>query len=839
MSRFARRILTGLLGLLIILAIVLPAGGVYTARRSFPKIDGELQLSGLDGPVDIYRDRFGVPNIYASTMHDLFFAQGYVHAQDRFWQMDFWRHIGSGRLSEMFGDSQVDTDKFLRTLGWARVVQQELDTLDSQSLAILDAYAQGVNAYLAEHHGSQLSLEYAVLKLLNPDYQVEPWQPLHSLTWAKAMAWDLRGNMDEEIERAILLKTLTPEQLAELYPPYPSDHPVIVTGDKGESRVGSGTSYHDSPLSTFHSLLSTLHSQISSLDALLGPYGDGIGSNSWVVAGQRTSTGKPLLANDTHLSAQMPSIWYEIGLHCTPKGESCPFEVAGFSFAGAPGVIIGHNERIAWGFTNLGPDVMDLYIEKINPANPDQYEVNGQWVEMDIVQETLQVAGGAPVELTVRYTRHGPVVSETYGKLKDFSQTAGVELPPGYAIALRWTALEASNTFPAIWMLDRAGSWDEFRRALSYFDVPSQNIIYADSDGNIGYQTPGKIPIRASGNGWLPVPGWTDEYEWTGYIPFEELPRAFNPPQGYIVTANNAVVGQDYPYFITSEWNYGQRARRITEMIETQANPIDLARTQGMQGDDLSPNAKKLVMLIPPAQWSKPIQAQAFEILTTWDGQNRMDSAGAAIFAAYWKNLLALTFHDNLPEAYYPTGDSRWIEVVRNLVGQPNNPWWDNLTTKDKVETREDISLMAFTQAVDELEGRLGKDLSKWAWGDLHTLTFRNQTLGESGVAPIEALFNRGPYKTAGGEAIVNATGWDPTAADPYVVNWLPSERMVVDLSDLSNSTTIHTTGQSGHAYHSHYADMPDLWRNIQFHPMLWERTNIQADVEGHLKLAP
>ncbi len=458
---------------------------------------------------------------------------------------------------------------------------------------------------------------------------------------------------------------------------------------------------------------------------------------------------------------------------------------------------------------------------------------------MGKVKETIQVAGSDPVELTVRSTRHGPIISETYGDLEDFGNTAGVELPSSYAIALRWTALEISHTFPAIWMLDQAGNWDEFRHALSFFDVPSQNAIYADVDGNIGYQSPGKIPLRASGDGRLPVPGWTDEYEWTGYIPFDELPKSFNPPEGYIVTANNAVVSANYPYFITADWDYGFRARRIVDMIESHASPIDTAWMQSMQGDGLSPNAISLIPRIPQAKWSKPILAQAFQILTTWDGQNHMDSAGAAIFAAFWKNLLAAAFHDDLPEDYYPNGSDRWIEVVRHLVEQPDSPWWDDHTTQDKVETRDDIFLMAFTKAVDELEGRLGKDSSKWAWGDLHTLTLRNQTLGKSGVAPIEALFNRGPYRTAGGESIVNATGWEPTAEDPYAVNWLPSERMMVDLSDLTNSTTIHTTGQSGHAYHPHYADMADLWRNIQSHAMLWERTRIEAEAEGHLRLVP
>jgi penicillin amidase len=756
--------------------------------------------------------------------------------------MDFWRHIGSGRISEMFGESEVDTDKFLRTLGWRGVAEQELAALDPESIAILQAYAEGVNAYLASHQGSALSLEYAVLKLLNPDYQVEPWQPIHTLTWGKAMAWDLRGNMDEEIERAILLKSFTSGQVAELYPPYPAERPFIVTGEWGVSRGEVrevGFEDHRSLLTTLRPLFSDLESQNSALDALIGRTGSGIGSNSWVIAGERTATGMPLLANDPHLSAQMPSIWYEVGLHCTPKGEACPVEVSGVSFAGAPGVIIGHNDRIAWGFTNLGPDVMDLYIEKINPENPNQYEVNGEWVDMHLVRETIEVAGGEPVEFTVRYTRHGPVVSDTYGDLEGFDENAGVALPGEYAIALRWTALEVSSTFPAIWKLDQAGNWEEFRQALSHFDVPSQNIIYADVDGNIGYQSPGKIPIRASGDGRLPVPGWTDEYEWTGYIPFDELPNALNPPEGYIATANNAVIGPDYPYFISSEWDYGYRAQRIVEMIEARAVPIDLAAMQAMQGDDQDLNAAILIPLIPQSQRAEPIQAQAYDLLQKWDGQNRMDSGGAAIFAAFWRHLLANTFHDDLPEDHYPNGGSRWIEVVRQLVEQPDSPWWDDRTIPEQVEGRDDIFTRSFTDAVDELKTTLGGDPLKWTWGDLHTLTLRNATLGESGVGLIEAIFNRGPFRTAGGESIVNATGWEPIAENPYEVNWLPSMRMLVDLGNLGNSLLIHTTGQSGHAYHPHYADMTDLWRNIQYHPMLWGREQVEAGAEGHLRLTP
>jgi penicillin G amidase len=523
-------------------------------------------------------------------------------------------------------------------------------------------------------------------------------------------------------------------------------------------------------------------------------------------------------------------------LHCAPKSEQCPYNVTGFSFASAPGVVIGHNDRIAWGVTNVGPDVQDLYIERTNPQNPNQYEVNGQWVDFDVVHETLQVAGGEPVDLAVRYTRHGPVISDTYGGLEDFSAKAGIDLPETYVIALRWTALEPSRTFPALWKLDTAQNYEDFRAATSEFDVPSQNFVYADVDGNIAYQTPGRIPIRAGGDGTLPVPGWTDEYEWLGYIPFEELPFAHNPPQGFIATANNAVVGPDYPYLLTTEWDYGYRAQRIVDMIENAPGPIDIAWMQKIQGDDMDLNAQTLLPVLMAIPLADEHLEKARSVLQGWDGQNTMDSAPAALFEVFWKNLLAVTFHDDLPEDSWPGGGGRWFEVMRQLVLQPDSPWWDDKTTP-AVEDRDQMFQQAFTQAVSELEELQGKNLDRWAWGDLHTVIFRNQSLGESGIAPIEALFNRGPFPTHGGDSIVNATGWDAT--EPYQLDSLPSMRMVVDLSNLSNSTTIHTTGQSGHAYHPHYIDMADLWRNIQYHPMLWERSQVESTSAGYLKLVP
>jgi len=810
---------------------------VYTVRRSFPQTSGEIRIQQLNAPVEVKRDRLGIPHIYASTTHDLFLAQGYVHAQDRFWQMDVWRHTGSGRLAEMFGHPLLKTDQFLRTMGWARVTSREMETLDPVSIGMLRDYTSGVNAYLKEHSGGGVSLEYPVLRLANSGYQIEEWQPLHSLSWGKAMAWDLCENMGFEIDRAVLLKNLTPAQIDELYPEYPTDHPFILPA--ATQTVGAH-GMRPSPAveipATGLKPLQVTSQKIGNLNSFLDSKGDAIGSNNWVISGKRTSTGKPILSNDPHLSTQMPSIWYQIGLHCRPRGPQCPFDVAGFSFAGVPGVVIGHNDRIAWGFTNVGPDVQDLYIERLNPDNPNQYEVNGKWVQMNLVNETIRVSDGSTVPLTVRYTRHGPVISDTYEELKDFRQKTGLQVPEQYAISFRWTALDPCDTFPAIWKMNLAQNWTEFREAAAAFDVPSQNIVYADVDGNIGYQLPGKIPIRANGDGRYPVPGWTDEFEWTGYIPFEQLPSDFNPARGYVASANNAVTTSSYPYFISRDWDYGFRAQRIVEMIEQRGPGVSVDDLHRMQGDNKNLNAETLVPLLLKLPMNEARLKKVRSLLINWDFQEEMNSAQAALFETFWKHLLAVTFHDDLPADFWPGGGNRWNEIARRLLSQPDSKWWDNRATS-AIESRDQMFQRAFAGAVKELEQSLGSNTSKWQWGALHTTTFRNGTLGKSGNRFIEWLFNRGPFPTSGGTALVNATAWN--AARSYQVTSLPSMRMIVDLSDLNNSVVVNTTGQSGHAFHPHYIDQANLWRQIKYSPMLWDEMRIRNDSVETLRLIP
>lgn len=833
------KILWAIVGLSITLVLLGFGFGQYSVHRAFPQTEGTIRIEGLTTSVEVIRDSMGIPHIYADAPEDLMMAQGYVHAQDRFFQMDFWRHISSGTLSEMFGVSQIETDTFLRTMGWGLRGEKEYAIESPEVRSLLEAYADGVNAYLATQSPSDLSFEYSIIELTSHGYTPEPWTPAQSLAWGKVMAWDLGGNHSAEIERALLLGVLPLERVDQLFPPYPGDrHPYIVDSDRSEVSAIEATHLSS------EALQAPLRAAAHAIDALNriagGGLETGIGSNSWAVSGEHTDTGMPLLMNDPHLASQIPSIWYQVGLHCNSVSESCPFDVAGFSFAGVPGVIIGHNANIAWGFTNVGPDVQDLYIEKINPENPNRYEYMGEWLDMDIRLETLSVAGGDDIQIEVRSTIHGPIISDAYGPLDDFD-TTGVDKPEPYAIAMRWTGLDdVPSISQAIFGINKASNFEEYREAALLFAVPAQNMLYADTAGNIGYQMPGNIPIRSKGDGTLPVPGWTGEYEWTGFIPYAELPSTFNPESGYIVTANNAVVDRNYPYLITEDWSYGYRASRIDALVSSNFG-IDMGGHAIIQFDSLDLNAMRIIPFLESAvrtTGADPdgVQREALSELLDWDLQNLAGSTGAAVWNATWRNLLSLTFHDELPEDLWPYGGSRWFEVMYNLVDRPNDPFWDNVNTPG-IETRDDILTAAVHAGADELRETLGSDVDRWTWGELHRMIFVNQSLGLSGIGIIEDRFNRGPFSASGSTSVVNAVGWD--AVEGYDVNWLPSMRMLVDLSDLTRSRTIHTTGQSGHIDHEHYTDMTPLWLKGETVPMLWNRQDIEADAEATMVLVP
>lgn len=838
--------------LVAVLVLVAAAAGFgwWTVQRSFPTVSGELDVAGLREPVTVTRDDAGIPRVVARNDHDLFLAQGFVHAQDRFWEMDFRRHVTAGRLAELFGESQVPTDAFIRTLDWRGIAEVEYTMLDETSRAFYDAYAEGVNAYLDQRQGADLSLEYAVLALQNPGYSPEPWSAVDSIAWLKAMAWDLRSNLEDEVDRALLATALPAEEVARLHPGFAwGEMPTIIGGqaaapaavapaaDAPPSALTDETTTDASgPAPDAAAALSVLRASLDAVPELLGPAGNEIGSNSWVVAGALTDTGLPLLANDPHLGASMPSVWSQMGLACEAVDEDCTFDVAGYTFAGLPGVIIGHNDRVAWGFTNLGPDVADLYLERVSG---DSYELDGAQVPLTLREETIEVAGGDAQTITVRATGRGPIVTDLGGTYADVASgypgAAGIDTNGAdVALSLQWTALTPGTTPQAVFAMNRAHDWASFRAAASLFDVPAQNLVYADVDGNIGYQAPGEIPVRLTGDGTVPLPGWTSANGWSGAIPFEQLPNELNPARGYIVTANNAV-SPDGP-MLTMDWDLGYRARTIEQRIGdlvASGRPITVDELADIQLDTADANAEALLPVLASLELEGDA-ARGQELLSGWDSRADVDSAEAAYFAVFWRTLLDCMFAD-LPEGTKPSGGDRWIAVVDRLLDEPDAAWW---TDADSGASGRDAVLgEALAGAWAEASDRMGDDPERWRWGKLHTLTLTNQSFGQSGIAPIEWLFNRGPYEVGGGSAIANAMSWD--AQEGYEVRWVPSMRMVVDLADYDRSRWINLTGASGHAFHPHYADQTPEWQHGELIGWPYSREAVADAARDTLTLRP
>jgi penicillin amidase len=865
-----------------VLLLVLILGGLWLwySHRAFPKTDGTVKVEGLTSPVEVFRDSNGVPHIYAETMEDLFFAQGYVHAQDRFWQMEFWRRIGSGRISELFGESQRNMDIFMRTMGFERVARGEYELLDEEPKKYLEAYAAGVNAYTRARSPARLGLEFALLGLKGVKIEIEPWTPVHSLTWAKLMAYDLGANMYTERLNLDLIRTAGLSGMADYFAPYRDDMPLIVTDEELRLFAGSQIAQSVSSITNWKNKDRPMIERSTSDEPAALPWPSAcwnskrpivfgnsyeLGSNSWVISGSLTATGNPLLANDMHLANQMPSIWYEIGLHCRESS----FDVRGFSFAGVPGVIAGHNGRIAWGYTNTAGDVQDFYLERINPENPDQYEANGEWVDMEIIHEEIKIHDeDEPYVLLVRLTRHGPILSDrgSFVALNSYTLSPDTVFPQNlrlYAVSLSWSALHPGRIFKAILGLNRAANFEEFRDALRYWDAPSQNLIYADVDGNIGYQTAGIIPLRKRGFGLVPAPGWTDDYEWIGTVPFNELPVVYNPDKGYIVTANNPIVSRNYPYLLGTSFAYGFRARRITEMIEQDKDGISIDDAKAMHGDTLNLTALEIIPYLegvsleveeeqkPEGQSDRQRKERekrekeelealesARERLLEWDGRMDTDSSQAALYSYFWLSLVQETLKDQYPEERWPPdSQGRLQNALHYLLKDPQNPWWDDIRTPDITERRDEILARALRKGYRNGVKELGKKLSSWKWGKIHTVEFRNRTLGESGIILIERIFNRGPFSVRGGPTQVSVTGW--SFKKPFKADHIQSMRQIIDLGNLGASLMIHTTGQSGHPGHRHYDDFIDPWRDIQYHPNRWERSEVEADSRNRLVLKP
>ena len=807
-GRFSLRGWFRRVAILVLLALGAATGLGYLAlRSSLPRTTGEIAVTGLGAEVRILRDGRGVPHILAASPADAYFALGFVHAQDRLWQMDARRRLGAGRLAEILGDRTTHIDRFFRTLGLARVAARNYAAFDREAKATLTAYAAGVNAWLAARRGL-LPPEFLVLGAPEP----EPWKPSDSIIVHKLLAFELSGNWRDELMRLRLAESLSTAQIAELWPPAPTG---AVPG---------------SELSALPTLPDGLDERVLGALWRATPPGPapGVGSNNWVVDGSRSESGAPLLANDTHLGLAAPGPFYLA--HLSAPG----LEVVGATVPGMPLVALGRSDRIAWGLSNTGPDTQDLYIERVDPVDAERYLAPGGSLPFAAREETISVSDGEDIVLTLRETRHGPVVSDL---VDADSRLAGAD----HVLALAWTALRDDDlSLQAALRLNRARDWQGVIAATAGYHGPQQNIVYADVDGNIGFTAPARIPVRARGDGRVPVAGWTGENDWAGFIPFDALPRSLNPGSGAIVTANNRIVPDDYPWLLTRDWAPGYRARRIAGLIEeTPRHTLESFRA--MQADVTSPAARELVDILRRAEPVGEIARRARDLIAVWDGGMNEDRPEPLIFAAWRRALARLVYGDELGDLFGAMAGPRPLFLRWVLIGEGTDwgegaRWCDDVATPEAENCAGRVSL-ALDEAARELAARYGDDPADWRWGEAHYADiahplFRRIPLLDriSGLRPA----NGGDHYT------INAAGYSPgNREQPYVQNHGPVFRAVYDLADLDRSLFIIAIGQSGNPLSPHYADLADAWHANQPFEIPTSRDEIERTAAEHLVLTP
>ncbi len=796
MSKLLNKSFKWLAIVLAMVLIIIAAGAWWFIRAPQAAGSGVVTVANLKQDLSITRNAQGVPHIQAGNINDAYFGLGFVHAQDRLWQMMFHRRVSQGRLSEVLGEATLDTDKFIRTLGVAQRAKQvivEMKATDPVALARMQAYADGVNAFLTNRTGP-LPIEFTLTGAPAP----EPWQVEDSAAWTIMMGWDLGGNWRRELRRLAYAKTWSVDKINDLM--------RVNEGEIAPQTTDYAALYQQLGI---YSAVNSLAQAVPNIIAAAPESGiDGIGSNNWVLAGSRTVSGKPLLANDPHLSMNTPSLWYLASLSATQgDNDKNAWHAVGATIPAMASVVLGRNAHIAWGFTNTAPDVQDTYIERINPQNPAEYQTPTGWAAFDVRDETIKVKGKADIKLAVRSTRHGAVISDVVksGTMPPLKDT----LAAPYVLALQWTALMPGDSSAAAGVqLSHAKNWDEFLAAAKGFHAPQQNIVFADVQGNIGYIAPARVPVRKVGNdlkGLVPALGWDAKYDWDGWIAFDQLPRNFNPPGGYIATANEKINAIDDP-FLTSEWALPYRAQRIHTLLN--ATPKhSLASTSAIQTDISSLGVQQFLKAALPLLDESAIWKN---LLSQFDGVMRADSATPLVATALWRHLSKRLFEDDLGEkAYLEAADPSmvWLPMLAALEGKSKTDWCDDIRTAKKESCTEQVN-GALTDAIADLAARYG-DASKWQWGRAHALQADHNPLGK--VAALARFFSSSIPLGGDSFTVVQLKNQFGREATPYRATHGPGYRGIFDMSQ-PIAHVIQTTGQNGSAGSEHYQDFLKPW---------------------------
>lgn len=766
---------------------------LWYRQASQPIHEGTIRVAGLAEPVNVWRDEHGVPTIVAQSERDAVFALGFAHAQDRLWQMEFNRRLAAGRLAEILGASALPTDRFLRTLGVHRTAQRIYASLDDEHRALIDAYVDGVNAYLAARSGP-LPPEFVLTRAPAP----APWTAPDSIAWSLMMAWDLASHsMRMELRRLRLAQHFTRREIEDFYPPLAGEAPPP-TADYVEMYRLLGVPRTAEPR--------TAPTRSSAIPSAGFGEGDGLGSNNWVLSGRRTVSGKPLLANDPHLGLTAPSVWYFAAL------EAPGLDVIGATLPGLPGVVLGRNAHVAWGMTNTGVDQQDLYLERLNPDDASEYATPTGWQRFSERTERIAVRGEAEHRLLVRESRHGPVISGLESIDKAFSH-------PRYVLALRWTSLEpADRTVVAVRSLNRARNLEEAERALADFQVVTQSMVLADAEGRIGLVVTGRIPRRAADNdlrGIAPAPGWETRYDWDGYLPYPEVPRLVDPPSGVIATANNRIVGAEYPHHLTFDWFASYRVQRIRHLLDAREKH-DVASTQSIQADVVSTPARELMAILGAAQPLTAAGRDALARLKAWDGTMAADRPEPLLFHAWRRELAERVFADDfgaLAADFVTTADTTRALLHVLTTESTARDWCDDRSTAQRFESCLTLISESLDASVQRLAETSGRDVAGLRWGEAHQAIAEHRPF--SGVAALGTLFElRADYP--GDTFTVNVGALSHRADAPFSTSHAASLRAVYDMASPVSSTWIHSTGQVGHPLSDLYASMLPLWRDVK-----------------------